>query len=85
VQLGEPAAFFADAPGLVSAAFENVDETLVPVGLEVNSLPGHRVRVVVVPGLVVDLLREGDACAGDELVPDSEFEEPDDYVGIKQR
>jgi hypothetical protein len=38
-----------------------------------------------VPGLVVDLLRETDAGAGDELVPDSEFEEPDDYVGIKQR
>jgi hypothetical protein len=38
----------------------------------------------VVPGLVIDLLCERYAGAVGELVPDSKFEEPDYYVGIKQ-
>jgi hypothetical protein len=37
-----------------------------------------------VPGLVIDLLCERYAGAVGQLVPDSEFEEPDYDVGIKQ-
>ena len=84
MQFGEAAASRADLRGFGSIAFNNVNESTVFVRLEINLLSGHRVRVVVVPGLVKDLLCERYAGAVGELVPDSKFEEPDYYVGIKQ-
>lgn len=83
MQLGESAALRANLRGLGGVAFGNVDESTFSVGLEINALQRHRVRVVVVRGLVEDLLRESYTGAGNKLVPEAELEQPDDYVGVK--
>jgi len=85
MEFREPAAPGANLRGLGRVAFDNVDEPAVFVWLEVDSFLRHRFRVIVVPGLLEDLLCERDASAGDQLVPDPEFEEPDYDVGVKQR